>query len=259
MLAVMFTPRALVTAATLIGALALPASASATLVASQTASPKPVKKGQLVTITVNVSNPGPGVDFADPTQVELFGIRGGTEGTAVNDPYQSATPSQGSCSIHPTGRYQVADCNLGDMAQGASARIVAVVRVNESMTHQAAPKFGATSELNVAASTPPTVTGSRLIKLRGLPGGCVPGDFTLRIATSAPRVKRIVATMDQGFDNEGEDIVWQRSAKGSRLKVKVPAGHIFDPSIGKTYKLTIAAQRAHAGPLRRTVLFGLCG
>ena len=33
-------------------ALALPASASADLVVSQTASPKPVKKGELVTITV---------------------------------------------------------------------------------------------------------------------------------------------------------------------------------------------------------------
>lgn len=255
----MWQPKILVTAAVMLAFLVLPAGASATLVARQTASPKPVKKGQLVTITVNVTNPGPDVDFADPAQIELFSLRGGTEGTAVNDPYQSATPSQGGCSIHPTGRYQVADCNLGDMAPGASARIVAVVRVNEPMTHNAAPKFGAVSELNVAASTPPTVTGSRQIRLTGLPGGCVPGDFTLRIAANAPRVNRVVATLDRGFDNVGEDVVWQRSAKGSRLKVKVPAGHIFHPSIGKVYKLTIAAQRAHAGPLRRTVLFGLCG
>ena len=76
---------------------------------SQTASPKPVKKGELVTITVSVTNPGPATAAADESQVEIFPLRGGSEHAAAN-PYQSVTASQGTCTITPTGAYQVADC-----------------------------------------------------------------------------------------------------------------------------------------------------
>jgi hypothetical protein len=39
--------------------LVVPAGASADLVVTQSASPKPVRKGELVTITVSVTNTGP--------------------------------------------------------------------------------------------------------------------------------------------------------------------------------------------------------
>ena len=172
--------RGITVAAVAIAALALPASASADLVVSQTASPKPVKKGELVTITVTVSNPGPATAGSDESQVEVFPLRGSSERPAAN-PYQSITPSQGTCTITPTGAYQVADCSFGELAAGASAQIVAVLQVNESMNHVAAPKVGTWSELNVAASTPPTVTGAKQIRLVGVPNGCVPGDFALTV------------------------------------------------------------------------------
>jgi hypothetical protein len=43
---------------------------------------------------------------------------------------------------------------------------------------------------SVALNTPPAVSGSKAIKLRGLPTGCVPGNFTLRASTRAPGVKK---------------------------------------------------------------------
>ena len=246
-------------AAAVAGALlALPASASADLVVTQTASPKPVRKGELVTITVNVSNPGPGAVGSDQAQVELFPLRGSTE-HAANNPYESVTPSHGTCTITPTGAYQVADCLFGDMPAGASAQIVAVLRVNESMNHVAAPKNATWSELRVAASTPPILAGSKQIKLSGLPDGCALGDFTLTITSRAARVKRIRATLFQGYDDMGEGITWSRSANGRRLTATVPAGHIFDPRIGKAYKLTIQARRTGKPALKRTVMFELCG
>src|SRR4051794_14237013 len=136
--------------------LAVPASASADLVVTQSASPKPVKKGELATITVNVSNPGSQTVSAELAQVEIFPLRGSTE-RAANNPYASVTASQGTCQLNPMGAYKVADCSLGEMQPGASARITAVLRVNESMNHVAAPKQATWSELPVAASVPPVV------------------------------------------------------------------------------------------------------
>ena len=241
-----------------IAALALPASASADLVVSQTANPKPVKKGELVTITVTVSKPGPATAGSDESQVEVFPLRGSSERPAAN-PYQSITPSQGTCTITPTGAYQVADCSFGELAPGASTQIVAVLQVNESMNHVAAPKTGTWSELNVAASTPPTVTGTKQIRLVGLPNGCVPGDFALTVTVQAQRVRKVSATLNLGFDDTGEGVTWRRSANGRRLTATVPASRIFSPRIGKGYKLTIQATRKGAHALKRTVTFELCG
>ncbi len=91
--------------------------------------------------------PGTATAAADESQVEIFPLRGGSEHAAAN-PYQSVTASQGTCTITPMGAYQVADCALGDLAAGASAQIVAVLQVNESMNHVAAPKVGTWSELD---------------------------------------------------------------------------------------------------------------
>jgi hypothetical protein len=250
--------RGITVAAVAIAALALPASASADLVVSQTASPKPVKKGELVTITVTVSNPGPATAGSDESQVEVFPLRGSSERPAAN-PYQSITPSQGTCTITPTGAYQVADCSFGELAPGASAQIVAVLQVNEAMNHVAAPKVGTWSELNVAASTPPTVAGAKQIRLVGVPNGCVPGDFALTVTVQAQRVRKLSATLNLGFDDTGEGVTWRRSANGRRLVATVPASRIFSPRLGKGYKLTIQATRKGAHALKRTVTFELCG
>jgi hypothetical protein len=245
-------------AAVATAALALPAGASAELVVTQTASPKPVKKGELVTITVSVTNPGPATAGSDESQVEVFPLRGSSEHAAAN-PYESVTPSQGTCTITPTGAYQVADCSFGDLAAGASAQIVAVLRVNESMNHVAAPKGATWSELNVAASTPPTVAGAKQIKLAGVPAGCVPGDFAVTVTVQAARVKKVSATLNLGFDDSGEGVTWTRSTKGRRLTATVPASRIFSPRLGKGYKLTIQATRKGGHALKRTVTFELCG
>ena len=67
-------------------ALAAPGRASADLAVSQTATPKPVRKGELLTITVSVTNPGPGTAGADQSQVEIFPLRGASHQAAAN-PY----------------------------------------------------------------------------------------------------------------------------------------------------------------------------
>jgi Domain of unknown function DUF11 len=251
--------KALVIAATLAVALVEASSASADLSVTQTASPKWAAKGQLVTITATVTSTGPSADPSDVHQVELFSLRAGGEGH-VNNPYRSVTPSQGTCQINPTGKYQVADCDLGDMAPGAEAQIVTVVQLNEPMNHVVAPAIAATnwSELSVAVTSPPVLTGPRQIRLLGLPAGCAAGSFSLTILAKVPRAKKVVAHMFLGFDNQGAGVDWRRSAAGSRLRVTVPISRIYSPSIGKTYTLQIYVQRRANTTLGRTVTFGLC-
>jgi hypothetical protein len=206
---------------------------------------------------VTVTHPGPAAAGSDESQVEVFPLRGSSERPAAN-PYQSTTPSQGACTITPTGAYQVADCSFGELAPGASAQIVAVLQVNESMNHVAAPKAGTWSELNVAASTPPTVAGAKQIRLVGLPNGCVPGDFALTVTVQATRVRKVTVTLNLGFDDTGEGVTWRRAANGRRLVATVPASRILSPRLDTAYKLTIQATRKGAHALKRTVAFELC-
>jgi Domain of unknown function DUF11 len=237
--------------------LAVPTSASADLVVTQSASPKPVKKGELVTITVNVSNPGPKPASGEEARVDLFPLLGSTD-HAANNPYDSATPSQGACTLSKQGAYYVAACLLGDLPVGSTAQITAVVRVNESMNHVAAPSNATWSELPVAAAVPPVVTGSAKLRLAGLPATCALGDFTLTVTSLAPRTRQIRAHLFLGYDEVGEGISFDPSGKGRRLRVTVPASKIYEPKIGKLYKLTLWAKRKGAPALKRTLAFELC-
>ena len=86
----------------MLAALALPAVAHADLrvALSQRESADPVKPGDLETYTVSVRNVGSDTLFSDFT-VELAGFAPDSS-RAVNNPYRSVTPSQGSCVITNT-------------------------------------------------------------------------------------------------------------------------------------------------------------
>jgi uncharacterized repeat protein (TIGR01451 family) len=81
----------------------------ANLSVTNSGAPDPVPAWQTLTYTATVSNTGPST-ATDATLVEEL-----PEGTS----YESATPSQGSCS-HTTGTVR---CNLGELASGASATV----------------------------------------------------------------------------------------------------------------------------------------
>jgi Domain of unknown function DUF11 len=237
--------------------LVVPAGASANLVVTQSASPKPVKKGELVTITVNVTNSGPRTAAGDDARVDLFSLLGSTD-HAANNPYQSAVPSQGTCELKLQGAYHTAACPLGELAAGASAQITAIVRVNASMNHVAAPPNDTWSELPVAAGVAPILTGSAKVKLAGLPETCALGDFTLTITSRAPRTRQIRASLFLGYDEIGEGITFQRSAKGRRLSATIPVSKLYEPKIGGLHKITVYAYRKGAHALKRTISFEPC-
>jgi hypothetical protein len=126
------------------------------------------------------------------------------------------------------------------------------------MNHVAAPPNDTWSELPVAAGVPPVVTGSAKVKLAGLPETCAPGDFTLTITSRAPRTRQIRARLFLGYDEVGEGITFERSAKGRRLRATIPVSELYEPKIGRPHKITVYAYRKGAHALKRTISFEPC-
>ena len=101
--------------------LVVPASASANLVVTQSASPKPVKKGELVTITVTATNSGPRTLSGTDDGVDLFSLRGSTE-RAADNPYQSVTAVAGHLRAQAARRVPRRRVPLGELASARAPR-----------------------------------------------------------------------------------------------------------------------------------------
>jgi len=82
---------------------------SADLAITQTDSPDPTVPGSSVTYTLTITNNGPGPAVAVET----------SEGLTISASVDSATPSQGSCTLLTFGVH----CDLGDIARGATATV----------------------------------------------------------------------------------------------------------------------------------------
>jgi hypothetical protein len=102
------------------------------------------------------------------------------------------------------------------------------------------------------------VTGSKKVKLTGLPAGCSTGDFTIHAVTKVKGVKKMSASLELGtYTPEGELQVWEKVVRGSRLTAKVPASRL-PPVLGVSYELKVKAKRGAAGPLKLSVTFQPC-
>jgi hypothetical protein len=263
-------------AAGIVAVLALmvvPAAAQAKidLAIGETPSATIVDAGHSVSFDVTVVNRGT-VAF-EQVYVNLYSLRG--HGQGANNPYTSVSTSQGACKDEsgPAFGYTYHNqvCELGALAPGASATIKATVTVNESMNHFAAllpnayeggyqDDDGSNNQASdrITANAPPTITGSKAIKLKGLPSGCVSGNFTLRASTKVAGVKKMSASMDLGFDAEGVGHFWQKVVRGKKLVATVP-GSRLTPELGATYKLHVKAKRGGGRKLETIVILKPCG
>ncbi len=250
-----------------------PAAAQARidLAVSATPSARIVGVGQPVSFDAAVANRGS--ETYEAVFVELSSLRG--HGQGANNPYTSVSSSQGTCKDSSGSAYGYYYynwvCELGPLAPGASAAIKATVTVNESMNHFVtlipnAYEGGYQDEDNsnnevtdrITASAPPSISGSKAIKLRGLPQGCAPGDFTLRASTKAPGVKKMSASMELGFDEEGVGHFWQKVVRGTKLVAKVPVSRLA-VELGKSYTLHVKAKRGGGRKLETIVVLKPCG
>lgn len=232
-------------------ALALPTAANAALVFSQTESADPVNKGDHETYTVSVQNTGSSVASAPQAFVGGFSRNGFK---AVNNPYVSVTPSQGSCTIdnaEPAG-FKSGYCTLGALGPGATATITAVVEMNESMDHSAGALPSGTSDVSYEPTTviaPPELKGSKKIHLKGLPEGCAPDDFKLK--AKAKGAKKIIASL-KPLQYPEEKL---KAANGAKLSVNVPAADLDQSRISE---LRVKATFVGKPQQKRTATFQRC-
>jgi hypothetical protein len=264
------TLRIVVTTVALLAAMALPAVAHASydLAISQTQSATVIDKGGLVTFNAEVKNKGT-VD-AENVYVELSSLGG--HGRGADDPYQSFSTSQGTCTDKSGAAfgtvYHLIVCELGPLAVGASAKITAVVKANQSAHYFAyllpTPYEGGYQDgdnsdnavfARVTASTPPVVTGSKKIKITGLPKGCASADFTLRAVAKISGVKKMKASLFYFVNGDG--VTFQKVASGDHLTTKVPVSKLSN-ELGLFYKLVIKAKQGGGRHLTTTVTFQPC-
>ena len=147
--------------------------------------------------------------------------------------------SQGSCADNAEQGIttQALVCALGSLAPGQSAQIHATIEVRESAVQSTSllPKPGENEysdadKSNDAANqafyldVPPKVSGSKRLKLIGLPKSCVTGDFTLTVVSKVAGTKKMKIKADLGFNRKsGHHLIFSKQASGGKVKMRVPA------------------------------------
>lgn len=248
-------------------ALALPGTAlgAGDIAISQTASSKVIEPGKQVTIEITVAGLGSVQSEAGDVVVEMLSLSG--HGQPADNPYQSIKASRGTCKAS-SGEYQTASCSVGAVPPGQAVHIVAVITVNQSMNNLAALSAEGSGEypddnhrnnqsgVTVYADTPPALSGSKKLVLKGLPAGCFSKDFSLMIVAKVPRVKKVVF-FALPIDEFGNGNGFRRAAKSSRLRVTVPVSKWF-PDLGVKYDFKVKARVRGGPPLKTTVSFERC-
>jgi hypothetical protein len=242
--------------------LVLPAAAQAAandLGVTQTLSATKAKPGGTIDVTSTVTNLG--TQPVPEAYVELATLKGKILVFGANDPYSSFSSSQGSCTDNSEQGVttEAMVCSLGALAPGQSAQIHATIRVRESavQTTMLLPKpggneYGDDVKSNDARNqpfyldVPPRVRGSKLLKLIGLPKGCVSGDFTLTAISKVAQTKKMKIKVDLGFNRKnGHHLIFEKEANGSRIKMRVPASKAdfqIDEGAFPSYTLIVKAK-----------------
>jgi hypothetical protein len=247
--------------------LVFPAAAHAAgdIAISQKASANVVEPGTEVTIDITVTGLGSVQSDAGDVVVDMLSTSG--HGQPADNPYQSVKASQGTCKV-TSAEYQTATCSLGSVAPGQSVHVIAVITVRQSMNHLGYVASERSSEypdenrrnnesaVTVYADSPPAVSGSKKLVLKGLPDGCFSEDFSLLIVAKAPDVKK-VTFFALPIDEFGNGNGFSRKAKGSRLRVTVPVSK-FVPDLGVKYDFKVKAKFRGRPPLKATVTFERC-
>jgi hypothetical protein len=257
--------------------LAIPPAAQAAgndLGVTQTLSATKAKPGGTIKVTSTVTNLG--TEPVSEAFVELAVLKGKILVFGTKDPYTSFSSSQGSCALNSERGItpQALVCSLGSLAPGQSAQIHASIRVRESavQTTTLLPKPGENEYSDTAKpndarnqpfylNVPPTVSGSKRLKLIGLPKGCVTGNFTLTVRSKVPDAKKMRVDADLGFDQNGHHLLFKKEVKGPAITMKVPASRAefqIDEGAFPSYTLIVKTKLGGGRALKTTIKFKRC-
>jgi hypothetical protein len=256
--------------------LALPAASLAAgndVGVSQTLSASKAKPGAMVNVTATVTNNGS--QAATQVYVELATLKGKILVFGANDPYTAFSTSQGKCSqdAERASAITAMECNLGTLAPGQSAQIKATIRVTESAVQQTTllpppgeNEYQDSTKSNDSASdpifldVPAKVTGSKKVKLKGVPKSCVSHNFTLTATSKAAKKMKMKA--DLGFSTaNGRHLLFSKQANGHKVKMTIPASKAvtqIDEGNFPSYSVIIKAKLGGGHALQTTVHFKRC-
>jgi hypothetical protein len=218
----------------------------------------PIPKGQTADYTAVVTNVGDGAASPEET-IGLYSYRAGGE-RPVQNPFRSvAQTSGGGCSIARTpssfGDYHSATCSVGGLGPGQSTTIVATIEINESMDLSSIGNDVVTTLVDA----PPEVSGSKQVKVGGLPRGCAASDF--KLSARAKGAKKVTAalhgplTVEGKPENSGEGFAKKlATANGPKLTARVGAGDL-PPAY---YGIKLAAKYEDRPKQKASVLFQAC-
>jgi hypothetical protein len=241
---------------------------------TQTLSATKAKPGGTIKVTSTVTNLGS--EAVSEAFVELAVLKGKILVFGTKDPYTSFSSSQGSCAQNSERGItpEALVCSLGSLAPGQSAQIHASIRVRESavQTTTLLPKPGENEYSDAVKSNdarnqpfylnvPPTVSGSKRLKLIGLPKGCVTGNFTLTVRSKVPAAKKMRIDLDLGFDKNGRHLLFKKEVKGPAIKMTVPASRAefqIDEGAFPSYTLIVKTKLGGGQSLKTTVKFKRC-
>jgi hypothetical protein len=262
-----------VTSVVVLALLAVPSAAPAfedDLGVTQSLSATRAKPGGTISVESTVTNVG---TRAQPeTFVELGTLAAYERG--ANDPYVSFSSSQGSCvdnSAEAFGTvYHDLVCTLGALAPGQTAVVHASMQINQSAVHSTIllPNdheggYLDANHSNDAGSqafyldVPPTVSGSKKIKLLGLPQGCATGDFTLTAKSKIARTKKMRVNAELGLGEEGSGLTFSKQVKGRKISMSIPASKA-EPQLTGSYTVVVKAKLGGGHALKTTIEFTRC-
>lgn len=260
--------------AAMAAALALAPSAMADFAFTQADSPDPVNRGESVAYVVTVTNTSDVTEYAEISTL----ITRSQGGVSVPNPYISFSFSKGPCHEDPfpspNGTYQGLQCDPVEFAPGETARLDAQIQANESMTHMVTyfrcdqfdgeivcDQFpGLSHSVTTSVIYPPEITGSKKLRLQGLPEGCLLGDLELT-ARARGEIRKLTASISFPHTEWGGRPTGSFSAgkidqtEGNRLEVKIRDRRLKE---GLFYELKLVATRKGAPKLKRTVEFQVC-
>jgi hypothetical protein len=256
--------------------LALPAASQAAgndVGVSQTLTASKVKPGGSVNVTATVTNHGS--QSATQVYVELATLKGKILVFGANDPYTAFSSTQGKCTENTerASATTALECSLGTLAPGQSAQIKATIRVTESAVQQTTllpppgeNEYQDSVKSNDSASTPifldvpAKVSGSKRIKLKGVPKSCVSGNFTLTATSKAAKKMKMKA--DLGFSTaNGRHLLFSKQVTGHKVKMLIPASKAvtqIDEGNFPSYSVIIKAKLGGGHALQTTVHFKRC-
>ncbi len=244
-----------------------PAAASAELTVSMSGPHGPVPKGDTATYTATVTNTNdPSSLFPEEhgvllelSQLRVIGDR------PVQNPYGKSSTTRGTCTPmdYPSkfGPYHALDCALGTLAPGATAKVTAGVQINESMRHSAySVSNGAEDTVVTYVSAPPEISGSKKLKIKGLPDGCASQPFKLKVR--AKGAKKLTGRIDGPRSADGKPVAFGiggsdklKGGKGGKLKHRVATDEL-EPDL--YYEIALKAKYKHGPKQKATALFQVC-